>query len=95
MEVIFVRREASIIGIISLTGPTISMVGISPSERGKGYGRTITQWAMWHLAQEGHIRAWLRVSVENKPAIHIYETLGFRTSDRMKFYLKKQPTLWK
>lgn len=94
MEVMFVRRKSAIVGILSLTGPAISMVGVVPSERGKGYGRTITQWAVWHLAQEGHPRAWLRVSVENKPAIRIYESLGFRIAERMKYYLKKQPPYW-
>jgi ribosomal protein S18 acetylase RimI-like enzyme len=46
------------------------------------------------LAQEGHPRAWLRVSVENKPAIRIYEGLGFRIAERMKYYLKKQAPYW-
>jgi ribosomal protein S18 acetylase RimI-like enzyme len=89
MEVMFVRRNSAIVGILSLTGPAISMVGVIPSERGKGYGRTIVQWAVWHLAQEGHPRAWLRVSVANKPAIRIYESLGFRIAERMKYYLKQ------
>jgi hypothetical protein len=94
MEVVFVRRKDTIIGILSLTGPAISIVGVIPSERRKGYGRTITQWAVWHLAQEGHPRAWLRISVENTPAIRIYEGLGFRVAERIKYYLKKQPNYW-
>lgn len=94
MEVMFVRRKSEIVGILSLTGPAISMVGVMPSERGRGYGRTITQWAVWHLAQEGHPRAWLRVSVENKPAVRIYEGLGFRITERMKYYLRKQRPYW-
>jgi ribosomal protein S18 acetylase RimI-like enzyme len=94
MEVMLVRHKSTIVGILSLTGPAISMLGLLPSERGKGYGRTIAQWAVWHLAQEGHPRAWLRVSVDNKPAVRIYERLGFRTTDRMKYYLRMQPPYW-
>lgn len=95
MEVIFARKHHEIIGLLSFTGPTISMIGVLPNERGKGYGRNLTQWAKAHLAQNGHIRALLRVSVDNKPAIHIYETEGFRVTNQIQYFLKKYPPHWK
>lgn len=94
MEVIFVRKQTNIIGLLSFTGPTISLIGVLPNERGQGFGRLMTQWAKAYLAENGHIRAMLRVSVENKPAIHIYEAEGFRITNHMKYFLKKNPSQW-
>ncbi len=94
MEVILVKDKASTVGVISLEGPTIGMLGVHPNLRGKGYGRKMTQWAKNHLAEQGHFRAWLRVSVANIPARHIFETEGFKVSEQMKYYIKTNPTLW-
>ena len=94
MEVILVKDKASTVGVISLEGPTIGMLGVHPNLRGKGYGRKMTQWAKNHLAEQGHFRAWLRVSVANTPARHILETEGFKVSEQMKYYVKTNPTLW-
>jgi ribosomal protein S18 acetylase RimI-like enzyme len=94
MEVILVKDQANIVGAISLEGPTLGMIGVHPNMRGKGYGRTMTQWAKSHLALQGHLRAWLRVSVANTPARHIFETEGFKVSEQMKYYLKTDPSLW-
>ncbi len=70
------------------------MLGVHPDMRGKGYGRMITQWAMGYLAEQGHFRAWLRVSVANAPARHIFETEGFKVTEQMKYYVKTNPNLW-
>jgi ribosomal protein S18 acetylase RimI-like enzyme len=94
MEVILVKDETNTVGVISLEGPTIGMLGVHPNLRGKGYGRTMTQWAKNHLAEQGHFRAWLRVSVANAPARHIFETEGFKVSEQMKYYIKTNPNLW-
>jgi len=95
MNVMLVRRGTDIVGALSFMGPTIMLVGVLPEERGKGYGRIITQMAMWQVVQTGSREAKLRVSVENHPAIHIYETLGFRITRRVKFYLEKRPPFWR
>ncbi|MFX1577523.1 MAG: GNAT family N-acetyltransferase [Promethearchaeota archaeon] len=94
MEVIIVKDQANTVGVISLEGPTIGMLGVHPSMRGKGYGRIMTQWAKGHLADQGHFRAWLRVSIANKPARHIFETEGFKVSEQKKLYIKTNPNLW-
>lgn len=94
MEVILVKDQTNTVGIISLEGPTIGMLGVHPTVRGKGYGRTMTQWAKSHLAEQGHFRAWLRVSVANEPARHIFETEGFKVSEQMKYYIKTNQSLW-
>ncbi|MHA2405169.1 MAG: GNAT family N-acetyltransferase [Candidatus Hermodarchaeia archaeon] len=94
MEVILVKDQANTVGVISLEGPTIGMLGVHPNLRGQGYGRQMTQWAKSHLAEQGHFRAWLRVSVANEPAKHIFETEGFKASEQMKHYIKTNPNLW-
>ena len=94
MEVILVKDQANTVGVISLEGPTIGMLGVHPTLRGQGYGRMMTQWAKSHLAEQGHFRAWLCVSVANDPAKHIFETEGFKVSEQKKHYIKTNPNLW-
>jgi ribosomal protein S18 acetylase RimI-like enzyme len=94
MEVIIIQDVAKAVGIISLEGPTISMLGVQPEARGKGYGNLITQWAQRHLAQQGYVRSWLRVSVTNATAIHIFEKHGFKVTERIRYYLKTNPNIW-
>ncbi len=94
MEVILVKEQTNTIGVISLEGPTIGMLGVHPNLRGKGYGRTMTQWAKNYLSEQGHFRAWLRVSIANEPARHIFETEGFKVSEQMKYYVKPNSNLW-
>jgi ribosomal protein S18 acetylase RimI-like enzyme len=94
MEVILVKDQANTVGVISLEGPSIGMLGVHPDLRNKGYGRMMTQWAKSHLAEQGHFRAWLCVSVANDPARHIFETEGFKITAQKKHYVKMNPTLW-
>ena len=94
MEVVLVKDATDTIGILSLEGPTIGILGVRPQDRGKGYGTTITQWAKSHLAEQGHFRAWLKVSISNAPALHIFEKEGFKGSERTRLYVKANPELW-
>jgi L-amino acid N-acyltransferase YncA len=94
MEVVLVKDAANTVGILSLEGPTIGLLGVRPQDRGKGYGTTITQWAKSHLSEQGHFRAWLKVSVANAPALHVFEKEGFKASERTRLYIKANPDLW-
>ena len=94
MEVVFVKDEITTVGILSLEGPTIGLLGVRPQDRGKGYGTSIIQWAKNHLSEQGHFRAWLKVSVDNAPALHIFEKEGFKAAERTRLYVKTNPTLW-
>ena len=95
MEVVLVKDSTNTVGLLSLEGPTIGMLGVHPNARGKGYGQAITQWAKSHLAEQGHFRAWLRVSVANAPARHIFEKNGFKASEQIRYYVKTIPALWR
>ena len=95
MEVVLVKDSTNTVGLLSLEGPTIGMLGVHPNARGKGYGQVITQWAKSHLAEQGHFRAWLRVSVANAPARHVFEKNGFKVSEQIRYYVKTIPALWR
>ena len=94
MEIILVKDAANTVGILSLEGPTIGLFGVRPQDRGKGYGTTITQWAKNHLSEQEYFRAWLKVSIDNAPALHIFEKEGFKAAERTRLYVKTNPTLW-
>jgi len=67
----------------------ISNVGVDPQQRRKGYGRQITLFALQQLKNSGCKEAYLRAHVENKPAIHLYESLGFEKAERYKTLMWK------
>ena len=60
----------------------VSNIGVAPRHRGKGIGRQIMLFALWMLKEEGLEKVGLRVHVDNKPAIHLYETLGFGVKEQ-------------
>lgn len=80
----FAHHEEEPVGILDLNPGEgmINNVGVDPPHRGKGYGRHIMLFGMKTLKQGGLERARLRVHVDNKRAIHLYETLGFTVMDR-------------
>jgi ribosomal protein S18 acetylase RimI-like enzyme len=95
MDLIRAYRNSLLVGIMSFTGPNISMIGVTPEEQGKGYSTVLTQWAKAHLAESGFFHASLRVSAKNDSAIKIYEKQGFRVIEQTKYYIHKFPQYWK
>lgn len=83
-EFYFAEKDGKTIGIINLnpTEGLISNIGVDPAQRGKGFGRQIMLFGLKTLKESGHKRARLRVHVDNKPAVHLYESLGFDKSER-------------
>lgn len=74
------------VGILDLNVKegVVSNVGVATAHRGKGYGREIMLKGLKTLAEEGREKASLRVHVDNKVAIGLYESLGFSAEDRIK-----------
>ena len=56
----------------------LSKIGVTPSYRGRGFGRTLTGRFLDEGAGLGFSRFRLDVSADNAPAVHVYESLGFR-----------------
>ena len=83
-EFYFVTKDQQIVGILNIktSEGRISNIGVDPQQRGKGYGRQIMLFGLEQLKKNGCRQAFLRVHVENKPAIHLYESLGFTKAER-------------
>ena len=79
-------KEEQPVGILNINSAKglISNIGVDPQQRGKGYGRQITLFALQQLERKGCKQAYLRVHVNNKPASHLYEALGFVKAQRHK-----------
>ena len=82
----FANKNQQPIGVIdfNLNRGLIGNVGVDPQQRGKGYGRQIMLFALAQIKASGCKQAYLRVHVENSPAIHLYESLGFLRAERYK-----------
>jgi len=80
----FAKKNQQTIGILNLnpTKGLISNIGVDPKERGRGYGKQIMLFGLEQLRKSGCKQAYLRVHVENKAAIHLYESLGFVKAER-------------
>lgn len=56
----------------------IQNVGVIPSYRGLGLGRALVDRALAGFIQAGLERAYLEVTAENRAAVQLYRSLGFR-----------------
>ncbi len=62
---------------------TIANVAVHPNYRRRGIGRALMQQAIAHVEQRGGGLVALRVAADNRPALALYEHLGFRRLDGM------------
>ncbi len=58
----------------------LEYVYTSPSHRGKGYARKLIGKHIYEARTQGIERAQVQVFADNKPAILLYESMGFSTS---------------
>jgi mycothiol synthase len=68
----------------------IYVLGIAPSERGTGLGKSLSIRGLEYLRDKGLAAAMLYVDVENKAAIKLYESLGFAHWDTDVMFRKVQ-----
>lgn len=61
-------------------------VAVSPSEAGRGLGRRLATHAVEALEAEGVTRIYLEVRQENRRAIALYESMGFRIVQHLPMY---------
>jgi ribosomal protein S18 acetylase RimI-like enzyme len=85
-KVYFADKNQQTVGVLGFNPNKglISNVGVDPEQRGKGYGRQIMLFGLEQLRKSGCKQAYLRVHVDNKLAIHLYESLGFVKAERYK-----------
>lgn len=82
----FATKNRQTVGVVSfvVSNGAISSIGVDPQQRGKGYGRQIMLFVLEQLKKSGCEQVYLRVHVENKTAVHLYESLGFAKAGRYK-----------
>jgi len=82
----FASKKQQTVGVLNINTSKglISNIGVDPQQRGKGYGKQIMLFGLEQLKENGCKQAYLRVHVENKPAIHLYKSLGFVKAERYK-----------
>ena len=90
----FVTQNKNEIGILNYNpnAGRISNVGVDPSRRGQGYGRQIMMFGLKQLKAAGCKQASLRVHVDNKPALNLYNSLGFEVAGRRRFLIWENET---
>jgi GNAT superfamily N-acetyltransferase len=79
-------KGESVVGMLDLRvkDGRVSNIGVAPGQRGRGYGRGIMLLGLGVLKEGGCERAHLTVHVDNEVAVHLYETLGYSVTDRIK-----------
>jgi mycothiol synthase len=61
-------------------------VGVLPDQQGKGLGKLATAAGIDHLISMGATPVEITVDSDNAPAIHVYESVGFRLDHRSVWY---------
>jgi mycothiol synthase len=60
-----------------LTGE-VKLVGVRAEARGRGIGRELVRWGIEACRERGAVDVFLSVEGENRGALRLYESLGFR-----------------
>ena len=77
-----------VVGVIpEQHGVYIRGLGVLPDERGKGYGRGLLAAALLTALSDGHTHAALDVATENRSALGLYLSCGFRETNRYDYYV--------
>jgi len=88
------RQEAEPVGVLILgEGSTgglreLAYLGVVPAARRRGVAREMLSFALQFAQNQGAFGMTLMVDERNRPAINLYERLGFKTIDMRDVYLR-------
>ncbi len=79
--------QAGDAGVGRLSG-RVNMLGVAPEYRGRGIGRLLLVAGLAYLKRKGTDAVKLTVDDQNRAAIAIYESVGFKTTSKTLWYEK-------
>lgn len=84
----FVVAEPQGFAIGRCIGPECELltIAVAPRDQGKGLGRLILERFEHHVASHAGDTVFLEVSAENKPAIQLYISAGYKQTGRRNAY---------
>lgn len=90
-DILFVFDEGSLIGFISLSEKDnltskIGLIAVSESVRGKGVAKTLINAAVKLSVSKGYSFMEVVTQNQNKPAMNLYQKLGFKIEDIQYIY---------
>lgn len=77
LDVYVLRSDKRIVGFMSVSGNNLEMLFIAGDLRGKGYGRTLLEYAIHNLNATK-----VDVNEQNIQAVEFYKRFGFKVVDR-------------
>jgi ribosomal protein S18 acetylase RimI-like enzyme len=84
------EQDGRVVGNVTLSRPTgharrwqLSNVAVLDEYRGRGIGRSLVETAIETVVQRGGHAVYLYVRDDNPAAVHLYESTGFVTLDRL------------
>jgi ribosomal protein S18 acetylase RimI-like enzyme len=85
-DLLFLVEDDTPIGFVWLrpqANQTVQLepIGIIPEKQGQGYGRALLHLVLTQLAAQGVTAVTLGLWANNKPALHLYQNLGFRQTE--------------
>lgn len=91
---IFLLSEGEYVGygqvIIEENNPYIVNIGILDKFRNQGYGKKLLQYLLSIAKEKGYSKAYLKVNLQNKIALKLYESLGFKNEYIYFNYIKRR-----
>lgn len=96
----FLARVANgAVGVVLLDGDNepgtfeLTYLGLKPNFRGRGLGRELMRFALFHAENAGGSTVVLSVDARNEPAIRLYRTHEFQASGEREVFLAAWPTI--
>jgi RimJ/RimL family protein N-acetyltransferase len=85
----FVYHKKELIGILDLVPPAgyIQNIGVAPAHRRKGLATEMLRFCLQLFKDAGKEKAELGVHVDNKGAIRLYESLGFKVDEQVQTFI--------